>query len=85
MALDLRGAVPLLWVYDMPTSIRFYRDRLGFEISNTSQVLGEDSFDWAMLRLGKARLMLNTIFESDEERPNPPPPPENTSQRDAWL
>ena len=30
MALDLRGVTTLLQVYDMPTSVRFYRDVLGF-------------------------------------------------------
>jgi hypothetical protein len=32
MAIDVRGLVPLLQVFDMPTSIRFYRDVLGFEL-----------------------------------------------------
>jgi glyoxylase I family protein len=63
MTLDTRGLVPLLWVYDMPASVRFYRDILGFEIVRTTPPLGEDYFHWAMLRLGDAQLMLNTIFE----------------------
>jgi len=84
MALDIRGVTPLLWVYDMPTSIRFYRDRLGFEAASTSAVLGEDRFDWAMLQAGQSRFMLNTIFETDEERPVRPDP-SNASQRDVWL
>jgi len=28
MALDVRGLTPLLQVYDMPTSVRFYREVL---------------------------------------------------------
>ena len=84
MALDLRGVIPLLWVYDMPTSIRFYRDQLGFEVSRTSQVLGEDRFDWAMLGAGQSRFMLNTSYEFDEQRPVRPQP-SNASQRDVWL
>ncbi len=84
MALDIRGVTPLLWVYDMPTSIRFYRDSLGFQVASTSAVLGEDRFDWAMIQAGQSRFMLNTIFETDEERPARPEP-SNDSQRDAWL
>jgi catechol 2,3-dioxygenase-like lactoylglutathione lyase family enzyme len=40
MAPKLRGVSPLLQVYDMPTSVRFYRDQLGFEIVSHSPVLG---------------------------------------------
>jgi glyoxylase I family protein len=72
MALDLRGVTPLLMVYDMPTSVRFYRDKLGFTVASHSPVLGENRFHWAMLRLGDAELMLNTAYEFDEERPVPP-------------
>ena len=49
MTLDIRGLVPLLQVFDMPTSIHFYRDILGFEVVNTSGP-GEH-FGWALLRL----------------------------------
>ena len=85
MALEIRGVVALLWVYDMPRSIRFYRDELGFEVTNTSAVEGKDSFGWAMLRCGQARFMLNTIHDPDEVRPSPVPSPEAQSQRDVWL
>ena len=45
MPLDVRGSVALLQVYDMPTSIRFYRDQLGFTVKTTSPALGgEDRF-----------------------------------------
>ena len=69
MALDVRGLTPLLQVYDMPTSVRFYRDVLGFEVAATSPMLGEDRFHWALLRLGDAELMLNTAYEFDNDRP----------------
>lgn len=36
MAVEVRGVCPLLQVYDMPTSVRFYRDTLGFEVVATS-------------------------------------------------
>jgi len=32
MRIAVRGVCPLLEVFDMPTSIRFYRDVLGFEV-----------------------------------------------------
>jgi glyoxylase I family protein len=72
MALDVRGVTPLLQVYDMPTSIGFYRDVLGFEVVSTSPVMGPDRFHWALLRLGDAELMLNTAYESDDDRPTEP-------------
>jgi catechol 2,3-dioxygenase-like lactoylglutathione lyase family enzyme len=72
MALDVRGLTPLLQVYDMPTSVRFYRDVLGFEVVSTSPKLGTDRFHWALLRLGSAELMLNTAYEFDNDRPAEP-------------
>jgi catechol 2,3-dioxygenase-like lactoylglutathione lyase family enzyme len=55
---------PLVQVFDMPTSIAFYRDVLGFEVVTTSAPRGEH-FDWAMLRLNGVELMLNTAYEED--------------------
>ena len=72
MALQAQGVAPLLFVYDMPTSVRFYRDMLGCEIVTTSPAMGEDYFHWALLRLGAAEFMLNTAFESNEDRPSKP-------------
>jgi len=74
MALDVRGTTTLLGVYDMPASVRFYRDLLGFEMVNHSPNLGgdPDRFHWCWLRLGGAEVMLNTAYEFDEERPVPP-------------
>ncbi|MGA8108156.1 MAG: VOC family protein [Acidobacteriaceae bacterium] len=71
MAIEVRGVCPLLQVYDMPTALRFYRDKLGFEVANTSPLLGPDKFHWALLRLGSAEIMLNTAYEFDSERPVP--------------
>ncbi len=85
MALDVRGLTPLLQVYDMPTSVRFYRDKMGFEVVNTSPVLGEDRFHWALLRLGGAELMLNTAFEFDDERPAEPDRARTAAHNDTAL
>ncbi|MBZ5606273.1 MAG: VOC family protein [Acidobacteriia bacterium] len=73
MAIHVRGLSPLLQVYDMPVSVRFYRDVLGFELVTTSPNLGgDDKFHWCLLRLGECELMLNTAYEFDAERPVPP-------------
>ena len=85
MAIEVRGLTPLLQVYDMPTSVRFYRDKLGFQVVATSPVLGEDYFHWALLRLGDAELMLNTAFEFNDERPPQPEPARVAAHDDTGL
>ena len=68
--MDLCGLCPYFEVYDMPASIRFYRDGLGFEVKSSSPALGgADRFHWVLLARNGAELMLNTAYESDEERP----------------
>jgi glyoxylase I family protein len=71
MAIEVHGVCPYFEVYDMPSSIRFYRDLLGFEIVSTSPHRGgdKDRFHWCLLRLGTAEIMLNTFYEFDEQRP----------------
>jgi glyoxylase I family protein len=85
MALDLRGVATLLGIDDMPTSIRFYRDVLGFEVIATSPILGDDYFHWALLRLGGAQFMLNTNFESNQDRPAKPDRARTAAHRDTCL
>jgi len=67
--MDIHGVAPLLQVYDMPTSIRFYRDVLGFTVWATSEP-GDDC-NWAGLRLNGTEVMLNTAYEK-EHRPSAP-------------
>jgi len=66
------GFAPLLQVYDMPVSIKFYQEVLGFEIVSTSIPVGEH-FDWALLRRDTMELMLNTAYEQDQRPPQPDP------------
>jgi len=73
MAIDIRGVAPLLQVFDMPTSVAFYRDVLGFEVVETSQPRDGDDFDWGLLRLNGAELMLNTAYEKHQRPPAPDP------------
>lgn len=87
MPLDVRGVCPLLGVYYMPASVRFYRDMLGFEMVSHSPWRGgdPDRFHWCWLRLGEAEIMLNSNYEFDEERPVPPDPARTKAHRDTCL
>ena len=69
MGVKLEGLVPLIQVFDMPTSLRFYRDVLGFEL--VAQSSPGDDFDWGWLRLDGAELMLNTAYEKEHRPPKP--------------
>ncbi len=72
MAIEIRGLAPLLQVFDMPTAMHFYRDQLGFEVAGTDGKPA-DNFDWVLLRLNGAELMLNTAYEADDRPPAPDP------------
>jgi len=82
MAIDIRGLAPLLAVFDMPASLHFYRDLLGFEIVSASGP-GDDC-GWAMLRLNGVELMLNTAYD-DGERPAAPDPARVAGHGDTAL
>jgi catechol 2,3-dioxygenase-like lactoylglutathione lyase family enzyme len=69
MGLQLAGFVPLLQVFDMPSSVTFYTDILGFELVAQSEP--GKNFDWATLRRDGMALMLNTAYER-EHRPDLP-------------
>ena len=83
MSIEVRGVCALLQVFDMPTSIRFYRDLLGFEVVQTSPREG-DQFDWGLLRLNDAELMLNTAYEQDD-RPAMPDAKRIAAHQDTGL
>src|SRR5215469_14717634 len=86
MPLELRSLTLLIQVYDMPTSLHFYRDLLGFEIVHTSPALGGPGrFHRVMLRSGGAELMLNTAYEYDDQRPVPPDPARTRAHEDTCL
>lgn len=71
MAINVRRMTPLLEVFDMPTSLAFYRDLLGFEVGERSGA--DDNCGWVWLRLNDVNLMLNTAYEDDERPPAPDP------------
>lgn len=83
MSIEVRGGCPLLQVFDMPTSVRFYRDVLGFEVVQTSPRVG-DQFDWGLLRLNDTELMLNTAYE-EEYRPAQPDSVRTAAHEDVCL
>jgi glyoxylase I family protein len=67
MAIHVDEVTTLLEVFDLPTSIRFYCDVLGFKL-----VAGDDTW-WCMLELGNSTIMLNTAYEAGERPPAPDP------------
>lgn len=71
MAPELEGFAPLFQVFDMPRSVAFYRDVLGFELVESSEPRGPDDFDWGLLRRRHIDLMLNTAYEHDQRPPEP--------------
>lgn len=64
MPIQVQGLTPLIEVFDMPTSVAFYRDVIGFKI--VMQSSPGNNFDWGLLRMGDAELMLNTAYDPDE-------------------
>jgi glyoxylase I family protein len=67
MPITVEGIAPMFFVYDVPRSVAFYRDVLGFEIVMTSKPFSEakDDFGWALLRLNGVDLMLNNAYENN--------------------
>jgi uncharacterized glyoxalase superfamily protein PhnB len=80
MTIRTMSCAPLLQVYDMPTSLAFYRDLLGFEVLDTAPA--GPVTHWAMLRNGPVYLMLHTKYEFDYERPLEQ---DRTSGRDDFI
>lgn len=67
--MEIHGVAPLLEVFDMPTSLRFYRDVLGFTVWGSSEP--GDHCDGCGLRLHGAEVMLNTAYEAQCRPPAP--------------
>ena len=86
MPVTFLGATPLFLVFDVPTSVRFYRDLLGFEVVSNSEPFDEqpDNFGWTMLRRNSVTLMLNNMYE-DNIRPSKPDAARTQAHRDTLL
>lgn len=79
----IHGLCPLIQVFDMPRSLTFYRDQLGFDVVQQAPSVG-DQCDWAWLRRGSAELMLNTMYEAPH-RPATPNADRVTAHGDTAL
>jgi glyoxylase I family protein len=69
LTITARGMTPLLQVHDMPQSLAFYREVLGFAIIDASAVAEapEGRFShWVWLALGSAQLVLNTAYDEGQ-------------------
>ena len=69
MTIQASRLTPMIQVFDMPESIRFYCETLGFEIASASPEVDAPEgryFHWAWLRLDEANLMLNTAYDEGE-------------------
>ena len=82
MSITFDGACTLFQVFDMKTSVAFYRDVLGFSIKETSDP-GEE-FDWCWLEKDNTQLMLNTMYEKPY-RPDAPDEKREWGHGDAEL
>lgn len=81
-ALHLQGMAPLLQVFDMPASLHFYRNVLGFDVVQSS---GEgDDVDWVLLKLNETEIMLNTAYEKSM-RPTVPDLSRKAAHSDTVL
>ena len=86
MQVSFQGATPLFLVFDVPSSIAFYRDMLDFKVVSTSEPFDEqpDNFGWAMLRRDAVTLMVNNMYE-DNIRPTQPDSARARAHRDTVL
>lgn len=84
MNVEITKMTPLLQVFDMATSLKFYCDVLGFEVATTDDNTVAPNHNWVWLRLKDTDLMLNTAYEYDR-RPPSPDQARQASHRDAAL
>ena len=82
MSIQVRGMAPLIEVFDMPASLRFYRDKLGFKVTGDSGQGSESG--WVMVELGEETIMLNTAYEKGE-RPESPDPARVDAHSDTCI
>ena len=61
--MNIQYLCPLLQVFDMNTSLKFYCETLSFIIHESAGKQGH--LDWVWLKWKDTNLMLNTAYESD--------------------
>jgi glyoxylase I family protein len=69
VTLRIGGFATLIQVFDMPTSLAFYRDVMGFRVISDAPEDGR--CDWVWLKCGESELMLNTAYEAEARPPAP--------------
>jgi catechol 2,3-dioxygenase-like lactoylglutathione lyase family enzyme len=85
MPIETTGICPLLQVFDMPTSVRFYRDILEFELVSHAPLRAPDEFGWCLLKRSEGtELMLNTAYDYGE-RPSEPDAARATAHGDTCI
>jgi glyoxylase I family protein len=82
MSIEMRGVCPLFQVFDMPTSLHFYCDVLGFQVKQSSAPVPDAG--WVWLHRNGIDLMLNTAYER-EYRPASPDPARRAAHADTGL
>ena len=82
--IEIKGLAPLFQVFDMPTSLHFYRDILGFEFVTGAPDSNDDHYDWVLLKFNEVEFMLNTAYES-QERPSSPDPARIAAHEDVSI
>lgn len=71
MSIKFRGMTPLLQVFDMSESLKFYCDVLGFAVVQTDSNTTAPNHNWVWLRQNDIDLMLNTAYEYHDRPPAP--------------
>jgi catechol 2,3-dioxygenase-like lactoylglutathione lyase family enzyme len=64
MEIQLEGLCPLIQVFDMHASLGFYRDVLGFQV--TQRAPDTEDCEWCLLCRNGMEIMLNTQYERDD-------------------
>ena len=70
MSIKIKHLTPLIQVFNMPRSLAFYRDILGFDIVMDSG--NGDSSSWVWIKKDDCHLMLNDQYEPGHEPEAPP-------------
>ena len=83
-SMEIRGMTPLLQVFDMAASLKFYCEVLGFGIVQTDANTTAPNHNWVWLRFNDIDLMLNTAYESDQ-RPQAADPRRVVAHGDTAL
>lgn len=69
---EIQGMCPLLQVFDMATSLKFYCDVLGFKIHAKDDKTTAPDHNWVWLVRGEdVYLMLNTAYDEGQRPPTP--------------